>query len=74
MNNAATNFESKIDEMKSEAQNKNGGRNNGLSFEITNSKIQYRQEIIGQSIGGLNIYQITLTKRKEAGSIKHRKK
>lgn len=34
----------------------------------------YRQEAIAQSIGGLNIYQITITKSREAGSIRHRKK
>ena len=46
---------------------------NDPSFEILNDKILYRQEVIGQSMCGLKIYQITITKRKE-NSIKFRKK
>ena len=44
------------------------------NFEVLNSYLHYRQEILAQSMGGLNIYQITMTKRREAGSIKHKKK
>lgn len=44
------------------------------NFEITTKYLLYRQEAIAQSIGGLNIYQITITKRREAGSLKHRRK
>ena len=44
------------------------------NFEITNRKIHYRQEVIAQSMGGLNIYQVTITGRREAGSIRHKRK
>jgi hypothetical protein len=44
------------------------------NFEITNDYLQYRQEVIAQSMGGLNIYQLTLTKRRGAGSIPHKRK
>mmetsp|Transcript_5071 Transcript_5071/g.7669 ORF Transcript_5071/g.7669 Transcript_5071/m.7669 type:complete len:89 (+) Transcript_5071:2658-2924(+) len=57
---------------------KRNGQSSVLSspdnFEITTQYLYYRQEILAQSIGGLNIYQVTLTKRREAGSIKHKKK
>ena len=33
-----------------------GQDNSEQNFEITNKLIHYRQEVIGQSIGGLNIY------------------
>ena len=43
------------------------------SFDIFNKQIHYRQEVLGQSICGLNIYQISITKRKEI-SIKYKRK
>ena len=54
---------------------KNASRNQmrDQNFEIINKFIHYRQEVIGQSICGLNIYQMTLTKRKEI-SMRHKKK
>ena len=33
-------------------------------IEIQNDFLLYRKEVISQSVGGLNIYQLTLTKRK----------
>ena len=39
-----------------EALQRFGQSNSELNFEITNKHIHYRQEVIGQSIGGLNIY------------------
>jgi len=44
-----------------------------LNFEIINKFIHFRQEVVGQSMCGLNLYQLTLTKRREL-SIKHKKK
>lgn len=44
-----------------------------LNFEIVNKFLHYRQEVVGQSMCGLNLYQLTITKRREH-SIKHKKK
>ena len=35
------------------------------NFEISNGNFIYRQEVIGQSMGGLNIYELTLTSKSE---------
>lgn len=50
------------------------GQNGDKSFEITNKMIHFRQEVIAQSIGGLDVFQITITKTRVAGSIKHKNK
>ena len=44
-------------------------------LEIHTDYLYYKQEIVSQSVGGLNIYQITLTKRKGPNCLPfHRKK
>ena len=40
-------------------------------IEIHTKYLYYKQEIVSQSVGGLNIYQITLTKRQ--GQAPHNK-
>lgn len=40
-----------------------------LSFvEITTDYLYYKQEVVSQSVGGLNVYQLTLTKRRGISS------
>ena len=56
--------------MAQDEEKKGDSANN---FEITNKTIKYRQEVLGQSICGLNLYQLTLTKRKDL-SMKHKTK
>lgn len=48
-----------------------GGKDH--TCEIMNKNLHFRQEIVGQSMGGLNIYQLTITKRREQ-SMKHKRK
>ena len=44
-------------------------------FEIHTDYLYYKQEIVSQSVGGLSVYQITLTKRKGPNCVPyHRKK
>jgi hypothetical protein len=51
-----------MDESVGSADNKN--------FEIINDSIIFRQEVIGQSIGGLNLYQLTFTSTQWARNVK----
>ena len=61
-------FELKL--LKAEVENSkaiiDGGLQSGREklIEIQTDFLLYRKEVISQSVGGLNIYQITLTKRK----------
>ena len=43
--------------------NSRGDVNDSQNFEILTKYLIYRQEVIAQSIGGQNIYQVTITKK-----------
>lgn len=43
-------------------------------LKILTDYLYYKQEIISQSVGGLNVYQITLTKRKGSNCVPDHKK
>jgi len=43
-------------------------------LKIFTDYLYYKQEIISQSVGGLNVYQITLTKRKGSNCVPDHKK
>ena len=73
-------FEGQNDDNRDMSQFKNNQKNlekrnkfRDQNFDIHLKTLLYRQEVIGQSICGLNIYQLTLTKKKEF-SIKYKKK
>ena len=43
-------------------------------LEIHTDYLYYKQEIVSQSVGGLNVYQMTITKRKGPNCLPYHKK
>jgi hypothetical protein len=47
---------------------------NKLAFDLTSDQLFYRQEVIAQTLGGLNVFQVTITKRPNAGGLSNNQK